>query len=196
MTKLKAPGFVDQYRIERRVAGYHDVRMDGMTDLVVRARGATVFDVGCNRGLVGFEMANNGAVRVHGCDNYELGIRTANELFADLRSVDAKFEVVDLTKGVKALAPFAKRPYDIVLMLATYHKIKREMKPDLLSELMRHLGSRTARYFGWRGPSNDPEDSDREITTLDRDLGAVGLKRVHTSYLSAELGAAAIWRRG
>jgi hypothetical protein len=136
-------------------------------------------------------------VRVHGCDNYELGIRVANELFADLRAVEAKFEVVDLSKGVRALAPFAKGdPYDIVLMLATYHKIQRQMKPEVLSELMRHIGSRTAQYFGWRGTSNDPQENEREMATLDRDLGAVDLRRVHTSYLSVELGVAAIWRRG
>lgn len=184
----------DPYRIERRVAGYHDIRMDGMTDLVVRARGATVLDVGCNRGLVGFEMANNGAVRVHGCDNYELGIRTANELFADLRAVEIQFEVVDLTHGPAALAPFGKRPYDIVLMLATYHKIKRLMKPALLSDLMRNLGSRTTRYFGWRGTSTQYEENESEIVSLDTDLGTCGLKRIHTSYIS-DLGVAAIWAR-
>lgn len=185
----------EAYRIERRVAGYHDIRMDGMTDLVVRARGATVFDVGCNRGLVGFEMANNGAVRVHGCDSYELGILTAKELFADLRSVEIQFEVVDLTQGVEALTPFGKRPYDIVLMLATYHKIKREMSSEKLSGLMRNLGDRTTKYFGWRGTSNQREENEKEIANLDRDLGAAGLQRIHTSYISEELGVAAIWSR-
>ncbi len=186
---------VTEVKIERRVAGYHDIRMDGMTDLVVRARGATVLDVGCNRGLVGFEMANNGAVRVHGCDSYGLGIQTARELFADLRSVESQFEVVDLKRGVSALAPFGKRPYDIVLMLATYHKLKRQMPEELLSELMRNLGDRTTRYFGWRGTSNQRDENEQEMAALDRELGASGLKRIHWSYLSSELGVAAIWSR-
>lgn len=66
----------DENKLMRRVAGYHDIRLDGMLDLVIRARGASVMDVGCNRGLVGFEMANNGATLVHGCDNFAEGIDT------------------------------------------------------------------------------------------------------------------------
>lgn len=185
---------VEPNRIQRRVAGHHDIRLDGITDLVIRARGASVLDIGCNRGLVGFEFANNGATVVHGCDNYEVGIRTARELFADLRSVETKFEVVDLSKGVSSLGSFGDRRYDIVVMLATYHKLKRIMVPELLAEMMRHLGRRTVRYFGWRGTSTQHKDNEKEMTNLDRDLGSSGLRRVHTSYIS-DLGAAAIWER-
>lgn len=183
------------YRIERRVAGYHDIRMDGMTDLVVRARGASVLDVGCNRGLVGFEMANNGAKIVHGCDNYELGILTAKELFSDLRAVESQFEVVDLSQGPHALKPFGARRYDIVLMLATYHKLKRVMPAALLSKLMRDLGSRTIRYFGWRGTSTQVAENEAEMATLDADLGGAALQRIHTSRISSELGLCAVWAR-
>lgn len=183
------------YRIERRVAGFHDIRLDGMTDLVVRARGASVLDVGCNRGLVGFEMANNGAKVVHGCDSYELGILTAKELFADLRAVEMQFEVVDLSKGADALRPFGDRRYDIVLMLATYHKLKRIMSAELLSGLIKNLGARTTKYFGWRGTSTHHADNDQEMAQLDVDLGAAGMKRIHTSHISTELGVCAIWGR-
>lgn len=179
----------------RRVAGFHDIRLDGITDLVIRARGATVLDLGCNRGLVGFELANNGARLVHGCDTYEAGIQTAREIFADLRSVESRFEVVDLTKGAKALDLFGSQSYDIVLMLATYHKIKRVMAEDKLGELMKALGARTARYFGWRGTSEKHDDNEAEVHRIDRDLVPCGLKRVHTSYISTELGVAAIWER-
>lgn len=181
------------YRIERRVAGYHDIRMDGMTDLVVRARGASVLDVGCNRGLVGFEMANNGAKLVHGCDSYELGILTAKELFCDLRAVEFQFEVVDLSKGAVALDPFGNRRYDIVLLLATYHKLIRVMAPDLLTGLIQDLANRTVKYFGWRGTSTQAQENEAEMAALDRDL--VGLKRIHTSTISEELGLCAIWAR-
>lgn len=178
----------DIYKIERRVAGYHDIRLDGMVDLVSRARGASVLDVGCNRGLVGFELANNGAKLVHGCDNYALGIQTATELFADLRAVQSKFVVTDLTKGKEALAPFGDQRYDIVLMLATYHKLSRVMSVELLSGLMRALGEKTIKYFGWRG-------YEAEITVIDNDMRAVGMKRIHTSFISEDLGPAAVWAR-
>lgn len=187
---------VPEYKIQRRVAGYHDIRMDGMTDLVVRARGASVFDIGCNRGLVAFEMANNGAASCHGCDTFEQGILTARELFADLRSVESKFAVIDLTGGGAAVSKeFGATQYDIVLCLATYHKLKRIMQASALSDLMVHFGRRTNRYFAWRGTSDKPRENEEEMSNLDRDLATVGMKRIHTSYISEVLGVAAVWAR-
>jgi SAM-dependent methyltransferase len=185
----------DENKLMRRVAGHHDLRLDGIGDLVIRARGAAVMDIGCNRGLVGFEMANNGAALVHGCDSYAEGIATARQLFADLRNVESRFEVTDLTKGVRALEPFGKTQYDITLMLATYHKLKREMSADALTGLMKHFGERTSRWFGWRGTSEKANENEGEMLQLDRDLRDVGLKRIHTSYISLTLGVAAIWSR-
>lgn len=183
------------YTIQRRVAGYHDFRLDGISDLVLRAKGKSVFDIGCNRGLVGLEFANNQAAIVHGCDNFVDGITTAREVFADIRSVQSRFEVVDLTKGPQALSAFAGQYYDITLCLATYHKLKRIMEPKHLTDLMQHFGRFTKGYFGWRGTSDKPAENDEEIEALDRALKQVGLVRIHTSYISSELGVAAIWAR-
>lgn len=184
-----------KYSVQRRVAGYHDIRMDGMSDLLIRAKGMAVFDIGCNRGMVGFEFACNGAAVVHGCDLYEKGIETAREVFADLRSVESRFEVVDLTKGPGALSAFVGQTYDVTLCLATYHKLKRVMKPDDISALMQHFGKTTKQYFAWRATSDKPGENDGEIASLDQDLAKVGLVRIHTSYISTELGVAAIWAR-
>jgi SAM-dependent methyltransferase len=188
---MQPPGAA--YRVQRRVAGTHDLRLDGITDLERRARGASVFDVGCNRGMVGFHFYTFGAAVVHGCDIYEKGIE-AREVFADLRGVDSRFEVVDLRNGPSALAAFS-RDYDITTCLATYHKLKRVMEPAPLSELMRYLGKRTKRYFAWRGTSEQFDENEQEIATLDADLGMVGMQRIHTSYISEELGVSAIWAR-
>jgi SAM-dependent methyltransferase len=163
-----------------------------MTDLVMRARGTSVFDIGCNRGLVAFEFANNGATIVHGCDLFAEGIETARHLFADFRHVKSQFEVVDLTHGPKALAVFDRSQYDIVLMLATYHKLKRVMSKDALSELIRYFGKSTKHYFAWRATSDKPHENEEELAALDRDLG---LQRIQTSYISKSLGVAAIWER-
>lgn len=183
---------IPDHKLMRRVAGYHDLRLDGISDLVNRSRGASVLDIGCNRGLVGFEFANNGASLVHGCDNYQVGIQTARELFADLRSVQSRFEVVDLLGGGNAISTaFGKSysdRYDIVVMLATYHKLKRIMPVDDLNKLMMHLGKRTGKYFGWRGYAT-------ELKELDKLFSMVGLTRIQTSELSLSLGPAAIWCR-
>jgi SAM-dependent methyltransferase len=187
------PSVASETTLQRRVAGYHDIRLDGMLDLTIRAKGASVMDIGCNRGLVAFEMANNGARLVHGCDNYVAGIETARQLFADLRGVETRFEVVDLTQGGPALKVFGDVRYDIVLMLAVYHKLARVMEPRNLEWLMGTIGDRTNKWFGWRATSDKPAENHAEMKLLDRQLAP--LKRVHTSYLSKTLGVAAIWER-
>ena len=183
---------IAEHKLMRRVAGFHDLRLDGISDLVNRAKGASVFDIGCNRGLAGFELANNGATLVHGCDNYPEGVATARELFIDLRNVKSRFEVVDLNGGGEALkAAFGEdypASYDIVLMLATYHKLKRQMDEGALNKLMLHFGKRTKSYFGWRGYA-------AEVTELDKLFETVGLQRIHYSEISQTIGPAAIWGR-
>lgn len=183
------------YRVQRRVAGRYNYRLDGIGDLLCRAQGAAVFDIGCNRGLVGYDFALNGAKIVHGCDIFAEGIATAREIFADLRGVESRFEVADLREGCKALRPFTAQQYDITLCLATYHKLKRVMGGEELAALMRYFGQWTRGYFGWRATSDKADENDAELDALDRDLGAVGLRRIHTSYISPELGVAAIWAR-
>lgn len=177
-------------RLHRRVAGWHDIRLDGLTDLLLRAPGASVLDIGCNRGLVGFEFFANGATKVHGVDIYEEGINTARHLFCDLRNCESRFEVRDLTKP-DAL-DWCDSKYDIVVMLATYHKLKRVMKHADMLSLIKRLGTMTGRFFAWRGTSTDHASNDDEMRTLDQNLG---LNRIHTSYISKELGVAAIWER-
>lgn len=174
----------------------HDFRLDGLTDLTLRARGASVLDLGCNRGMVCVEMANNGATLLHGCDNYEKGIETAREVFSDIRSAQYQFEVVDLTQGAGSLKVFSEQRYHFTLMLATYHKLKRAMPQDKLSGLVKEVGRRTISYFGWRGTRDQHEDNDAEMVAIDADLLPLGLYRIHTSHISTELGVAAIWARG
>ena len=185
-----------EHKLQRRVSGYHDIRLDGMTDLVLRAKGASVFDIGCNRGLVGFEMANNGAAVVHGCDHYEPGIKFAQELFVDLRAVDSKFVAMDLTEGPNAVSnAFGPMQYDIVLCLATYNKLKRVMGAGALETLFVHFGKRAKKYFGWRATGDKPEENEEELEQLDATMTKAGLARIHTSYISQTLGVAAIWSR-
>lgn len=181
-----------EHQMIRRTAGYHDLRLDGISDLVNRARGASVLDIGCNRGLVGFEFANNGAALVHGCDIFYPGIEVARGLFADLRNCQSRFEAVDFRDGPRvmhnAFEDAYLKQYDIVLMLAVYHKLKRVMSSRDLSKLVLHFGKRTRTYFGWRG-------YDTEFADLDPLLSIAGLIRVQTSNLSLTLQTAAIWER-
>jgi len=185
----------DEKKLMRRVAGYHDIRMDGMTDLVTRAMGMRVLDLGCNRGLVGFEFANNGASMVHGLDNDRECIQAARHLFCDLRNCEMRFEVADLSQGARALDVLGAQKYDVTLMLATYHKLKRVTKPDLLAGLMIELGRRTKCYFAYRGTSHEGAENEKEIDAIEFALDRFGFKLIHRSHISEELGVAIIWKR-
>jgi len=183
------------YKVQRRTAGRNSRRLDGIDDLLGRAKGKSVFDIGCNRGLVSYDFYQNDAAIIHGCDIYELGVTVAREWFADFRDAESRFEVVDLTAGPRALKIFESSGYDFVVCLAVYHKLKRVMPADKLSELMEHFGNWTKKYFAWRGTSDKPDENEEEIRNLDRDLKKTGLQRIHTSYISNDLGVAAIWGR-
>lgn len=186
---LKAGLMDDKNPIRRVVKGLHDVRWDGLSDLLLRARNRSVLDVGCNRAHTLYDFALNGAKLVHGCDIYGPGMAAAQHWFAEVRDCQSKFEAVDLSKGAGALdQAFGNMRYDIVLMLGVLHKLKREMTPEAVSGLMQNLGRRAIEYFGWSGY---PE----EIPQLDFDMGAVGLKRIHTSEIGGIGHPAAIWRR-
>jgi len=179
--------------------GGHDVRLDGLADLLVRAGGASVLDIGCNRGRVCLDMVHHGARLVHGLDLIPKAIQTAREFFADI-DCRAQFEVGDLTHGPGCFDPFGPDPYDIVLMLSTYHKIQRppsdaymaqgavRMSAEELTGLMQHIGGRTRHFLGFRSPTLE------HFVQVDRDLSPLGLRRIHTSQISS-LGPTAIWSR-
>ncbi len=154
-----------------------------------------MLDVGCNRGLVGLEFAANGAATVHGCDIFEEGIHTAREIFVDLRAVKSQFEVVDLTHGPSVFEVFGGARYDIVLLLAVIHKLRRSMEPDALKELVWTFGNLTDRYIGWRSVGNDKQQAKEELELMDGWLLHVGLRRVQTSWINNEIGPAAIWEK-
>jgi SAM-dependent methyltransferase len=184
------------YRVQRRVAGCHNVRLDGMSDLLLRARDGSVLDLGCNRGMVSYEFADCGAAVVHGLDNYKVGIEGAREIFADRRDCQYRFEVADLTAGPVALDTLGDRvDYDFVLLLAVIHKLKREMSDDLLRALIRAVGERCRKYVVWRGTQRDEQGNDEEMRMLDSELGGLGFRRVQWTAIS-DLGPGVIWARG
>lgn len=142
-------------------------RLDGLSDLLSRCAGKSVFDVGCNRGRVAYEFERYGASIIHGCDNYDKGIEAANEWFADLRDVKSRFHLVDLRGGgaaiERAFGQALLARYDIVLVLAVYHKLARVMKSDELDKLVRWLGDHCGKFFVWRGSSAEREPISRAL---------------------------------
>lgn len=182
-------GLMDESNPQRRVVHKYDIRFDGLSDLMLRARGRSVLDVGCNRAHTLYDFALNGAALVHGCDIYGPGMAAARQWFSEVADCEHEFAALDLSKGARELnTAFGNRRYDIVLMLGVYHKLRREMTPDLLSGLMRNLGLRTTSYFGWSGY---PE----ELAIIDLDMHQCGLQRIATSEIAGPGRPAAIWQR-
>jgi|SRR5665213_388995 len=176
-----------QNAVPRKIAGYHNDRLDGISDILLRAKGASVLDVGCYRGMVSLEFAYNGASLIHGCDRFAAGIETARQIFADI-PVQSQFEIVELTGGYKAIeAAFGSSrlsDYDIVLFLGVHQNLKDKMKTEALNELTFDLAKRAKRYFVHR--STEPD-------LLDPILKRAGLHMVQQSTLSNIVGPSAIW---
>jgi 2-polyprenyl-3-methyl-5-hydroxy-6-metoxy-1,4-benzoquinol methylase len=186
--KAASRSLMDETHPVRRVMGIHEIRFDGLSDLLLRAHGCSVFDVGCNRGHVGWDFAMNGASVVHGCDIDGPSIQCARMWFSEHPHVVSKFEVVDLTKGPTAVAAaFGDQDYDIVLLIGVQHKLKRIMAAADLSSLISHLGDRALTYFGWNGYAEDLAQMDEALRGK--------LVRVHTSELALPGRPAAIWKR-
>jgi 2-polyprenyl-3-methyl-5-hydroxy-6-metoxy-1,4-benzoquinol methylase len=177
----------DKHPVRRSGVGSHDIREIGLRDLLLFAGGASVIDIGCNRGHIGYEFYRHGARLVHGCDIYGPGIQAARQWFAEL-TVQSKFEVVDLTQGATGLnRAFGGEQYDIVLFVGVLHKLKRMMEAAALSDLATHLGNRALKFVAWNGYTED-------LPTMDKAMSAANLRRMHYSEF-ARPGVAAIWMR-
>src|SRR6266508_7051089 len=182
MTEITAP-------TPARTTGYLEDRLAGLRELLAFAAGSTILDAGSNRGLVALEFARRGAALVHGCDLYAPGIEIAREIFKEV-AVSARFEVVDLSCGPSALdAAFAAeyRPrYDIVLFLGVYQHLRKQMPLQELQQLVRHLASKTGRFFAYRTTP---------FAELEEALEQTGLTKVHFSRFNLSCGPCVIWER-
>ena len=188
----KRLGIVRSTAVDPRQSGHQTDRLDGIGDILRRARGASLLDIGTNRGLVAYEFAWHGANVVHGCDIYEPGIATAREVFATM-PCQSRFVLADLLEGpgnlVRAFGSDYRSSYDIVLFLAVYQKVRDLMTADARTALLEHLASRTAKYFVFR-------DWITHYPEVAKQLKLSGLYQIHYSLLGPfAQSAASIWTR-
>ena len=64
------PTFTDK-GVQRRVINFSGFRLDGLADILPRARGASVLDIGCSSGFFSLKLKELGAGYVLGIDHGE-----------------------------------------------------------------------------------------------------------------------------
>lgn len=120
-------------------------RLDGFEWLLDYAEGVDVLDLGCNRGLIGYEFAMRGAAFIRGIDSSERAVETACALFEDVNCL-CQFEVMDLTRP-EVLE--IDNLFTVVVLSGVLHKLRRVWRSDDLAErFLRWAGDRVT-AGGW-----------------------------------------------
>lgn len=143
------------------ISGEAKDRPAGLGPLLERASGKSILDIGTFNGLIPYEFAKNDPSVVHGIDFYEEGIRAARTIF-DSCNLDSDFFIYDLSFGRDRFKSDFEgkllKSYDIVLLLAIYHKLVRQMSQTDLHELMDYFISLSDQYIAARTPDMGPLD--------------------------------------
>jgi 2-polyprenyl-3-methyl-5-hydroxy-6-metoxy-1,4-benzoquinol methylase len=106
----------------KRFSGSWDLRLTGLFDCGVDFAGKTVLDVGCNIGIVAYEVSKRAPAFIHGIDNYRGALRIARAIFRAV-TLESRFDRVDLRNETQ-LQKILRPSYDIVLLLETYHAVR------------------------------------------------------------------------
>lgn len=99
-------------------------QLKGLDLLFSEVHGRSVLDIGCAEGLIAFELADAGALCVHGVEIVPEHVHVAQAL-VNGSDLDCTFEVAD----ANTYTP--RQHFDIVIALALLHKLRR---PDLACE--------------------------------------------------------------
>lgn len=165
---------VDENFKTKLVTGSSFDRINGIEYFSDKVKNGSVLDIGCHRGLIAYEFARYGASCVHGFDVYMPGITFAEELFSEIY-IDYVFKRVDLSLGVKHFVKcfdhLLKPSYDVVIFLAMYHHLKKQMPFEALKDLISFLLEKVGRYFVFRTPKDNemleliPDDKFKQVFT-------------------------------
>lgn len=120
--------------VEKRFTGTWDDRLNGLLECGVDFSGKTVLDVGCNMGIIAYEISKLGPSFIHGIDRSKDHIHIARSIFCGSK-VSSRFDVADL--GDDTFSNLLLPSYDVVLMLAVYHHLPAHVRPVLLGLLKR-----------------------------------------------------------
>lgn len=130
-------------------------RLTGLEAVYPFVEGRSVLDMGSYMGLICYEMGKHKPSLIHGFDIYERGVEFSRELFADI-PIESRFERADFTKGAEVFETEFKGAllpqYDVVLFLAVYQHLRRQMSLKDIEAFMHYLISKTKEVLVLRTP--------------------------------------------
>lgn len=108
--------------------------------------GASVLDVGCNMGIVGYEVCKHGVTDYHGIDVLPDHLDVARGIFMGV-PCRSRIEALHLPTALDRL----DSAYDVILYLAVHQHIRKAQGAEKAAETARGLFRRTGTLV-FRGP--------------------------------------------
>ena len=82
-------------RMEKRFTGEWSDRLNGLFSCGVDFAGRSILDLGCNMGIVAYEIAKHGPVSIHGVDQNRQHIQIARSIFQAV-PVESRFDCMSI----------------------------------------------------------------------------------------------------
>ncbi|RWO63413.1 class I SAM-dependent methyltransferase [Mesorhizobium sp.] len=120
------------WKFHKKFAGTWEDRLEGLFSCGVNYSDKTILDVGCNMGIVAYEISKHRPAYIHGIDILKPHIGVARSIFLG-SDVESRFDAMNL--GSRKLPSVLRDRYDIVLLLAVYQHVRRgvgQEKADLI----------------------------------------------------------------
>jgi 2-polyprenyl-3-methyl-5-hydroxy-6-metoxy-1,4-benzoquinol methylase len=114
-------------------------RLVGLFDCGIDYAGRSVLDLGCNIGIVAYEVSKRGPRLIHGIDVDRESIVTAQRIFR-AAPVHSRFEQID-AGDVHRLRSALEPSYDIVLFLSVYLHLPEYARKSVLETLAARCAS-------------------------------------------------------
>ena len=163
---------------EKRFKGTWEDRLDGIFSAGVTYTGKSVLDVGCNMGVVAYEISKLRPSSIHGIDVLRPHIETARMIFLG-SPVESRFDCLNL--GSQKLGRILSPQYDIVMLLAVYHHMQDSLGPDKARRVLSDIARRAQTIVARVPPRKDSE----LIDVLSAD--GFSVKNAHVSPLGSHV---------
>jgi hypothetical protein len=120
-------------------------RIGDLFDCGVDFRNRTILDVGCNMGIIAYEIAKREPQSIHGVDIDKNYTRVARMIFHGI-PLESRFDRLDLTRS-RDVARVLKPSYDIVVFLAVYRHLRKAKGQTVALGATEQLFSRCGETF-------------------------------------------------